>query len=157
MGILTTVKAVGGAVKTVGTVFNNIFGKPIADWSARKTIKSNALIKIAQTRADAEVQTAIMQLEMVKAGQIIEADYDQRAQDNMKYTWKDEVLLIIHFAPVVMCFVPDLQEYASKGFEILDDFPMWFKVIVIGIDASVFGLRWVVAPIINRWSNKKTD
>ena len=150
MGLLST-------IKTIGSVFDNIFGKPIADWSARKTIKSNSLIKIAETRAETEVTKVLMQLEMVKAGQKIEADYDQRAQDNMKYTWKYEVLLIIHFAPVVMCFVPNLQEYAAEGFEILDGFPLWFKVIVIGIDASVFGLRWVVAPIINRWSNKKTD
>lgn len=157
MAWFTGIKAIGGAVKTIGSVFDNIFGKPIADWSARKTIKSNSLIKIAETRAETEVTKVLMQLEMVKAGQKIEADYDQRAQDNMKYTWKDEVLLIIHFAPVVMCFVPTLQEYATRGFQILDTFPMWFKLIVIGIDASVFGLRWVVAPIVNRWSNKKTD
>ncbi len=143
-------------IKTVGKVVNNIFGKPIADWSERRTIKANSKMKIVETRAEIELTKVLSHLEMVKAGQKIEADYDQRAQDNMKYTWKDEVLLIIHFAPVVMCFVPNLQEYATRGFKILDTFPMWFKVIVIGIDASVFGLRWVVAPIINRWSNKKT-
>ena len=142
-------------IKAVGDVVNNVFGKPIADWSHRKTIKAASKIKVAETLALVEVTKAESALEMAKTGQLIEAGYDKRAQDAMKFTWKDEFLLIILVTPAIMCFIPGAQIYAREGFKIFGTLPMFYKILFVAVYASVFGLRWAVAPLINRWSNQK--
>lgn len=37
----------------------------------------------------------------------------------------------------------------------LEKFPLWYTVILLGIVAAVYGLRWLVAPLVNRINNKK--
>jgi hypothetical protein len=43
-----------------------------------------------------------------------------------------------------MCFIPGLDVYATRGFEILQGTPEWYRWALTGMIAATFGLRtWV--------------
>ena len=71
-----------------------------------------------------------------------ETDYDMRAQENAKFSWKDEAMLIVYLTPFVLSFVPWTQPYVLKGWDAIKQAPAWYYVILFGITAAVFGLRW---------------
>jgi hypothetical protein len=63
----------------------------------------------------------------------------------MKTSWKDEYLTILLSVPLILAFLPSTQEAVLKGFETLDKTPQWYMMLVTGIVAGVFGLRWLVS------------
>lgn len=126
----------------------DIIKEPLLEWQKRKTIKQEADSKVVVLEAEAKVEKAKASIELAKQGQQIEGDYDKRAQDNMRTSWKDEYLTILVFAPAIMAFIPKTQELAEKGFKILEDLPLWYRISILGIIAAVFGLRWLIAPLV---------
>ena len=66
---------------------------------------------------------------------------DAAAVGDMRYTWKDEFLVILLSIPVIMCFIPGLAPYVTKGFEVLKSTPEWYQYAFLGIVAATFGLR----------------
>lgn len=72
----------------------------------------------------------------------VEADWDKEALRQSQFSWKDEFLTIIFFAPFIGAFIPGVQNYVLKGFEYLDKVPEWYIVCILGIVAATFGLRW---------------
>ena len=123
--------------------------KPVQEWQRRKTIKAEGDLELKRMNAEALIEAA-------KNGQKIEADWDKRVQEQMRNTWKDEVLMLVFVVPFVCCFIPEAQPYIERGFTFLDAHtPTWYVVILLGIVAATFGLRWLVAPIVGRMMNKK--
>ena len=151
MDIIGAIKAVGGIVL-----------EPIKGWQARKTIKVTAQTEVEKLNAQASVENAKAKVEMAKNGQIIEADWDTRAQEQMKFSKKDEILMFIIFFPVVLLFLsaffpnPAFQERVIRSVNALEEFPLWYVVLLLGIVAAVFGLRWLIAPLVTRMFSKKS-
>jgi len=126
----------------------DIIKEPLLEWQKRKTIKQEADSKVVVLEAEAKIEKAKASIELAKQGRQIEVDYDKRAQDNMRTSWKDEYLTILIFTPAIMVFIPKTQELAEKGFKILEDLPLWYRISILGIIAAVFGLRWLIAPLV---------
>ena len=135
----------------------NLVSKPIEQWGDRKKIKLEAKMKIKQLELAAVVRRADAQIAMAQAGQLVEADWDARAQEQMKFSWKDEVLMLIIVAPFIGSFIPKIQDYVFKGWTYIDKAPEWYMVCFIGIYAAVFGLRWLVAPMVNKLTKGKSS
>ena len=149
----------------ISGIINSAFGiikEPIVEWQRRKTIKAEAVTVIEKLHAEAELSRAKVTLEMAKKGQKIEADWDSRAQEQMKYSWKDEILMLILYFPVVTLFLsaftPEeygFQDRIIESVKALEEFPMWYVVILLGIVATVFALRWLIAPLVQSKLFKK--
>ncbi len=90
--------------ETVGGIFN-LAAEPIKGWQERKTIKATAKMEIEKLNAQAGVAKATAMIEMAKTGQAIESDWDARAQEQAKFSWKDEVLMLLLFFPVGVLFL----------------------------------------------------
>ncbi len=132
---------------------------PIEGWQKRKTIKAQAETDIAKLHAEAEVTQAQAMVEMAKKGQLIEADWDTRAQEQAKFSWKDEALLLLLFFPVgvlfISAFLPEKYQYQIiEAVKALEQFPTWYVVMRLGIVASVFGLRWLIGPLVQKMIRK---
>lgn len=158
MSLVTT--AIGGAF----SVFTDVIKAPIAEWQRRKTIKAESDIEVAKIEAQAKVASANAKLEMAKNGQQITSDWDARAQASMKTSWKDEFLLVLLFLPVTGLFLAAffpieygaiVQARMVAAVEALEKFPLWYTVMLLGIVAAVYGLRWLVGPLVNRMQDKK--
>ena len=134
-----------------------LVSKPLEQWGDRKKVKLEGKLKIEQLKLTAIVRRSEAEIEKAKAGLIIESDWDARAQEQMKFSWKDEVLMLILVAPFVGSFLPNIQDYVSVGWEYIDGAPEWYMVCFIGIYAAVFGLRWLVTPLVNKLTKVKNE
>lgn len=139
-----------------------LIGTPIKQWGERKKIKVEAKMEVEKLRAAASVESAKAVVELARSGQKIEADWDGRAQEQMKFSWKDEALMIILFFPVVLLFLSvffeeAFQQKVIKSVNALEQFPEWYIILLCGIVAAIFGLRWLIAPIITRMKKKDAD
>lgn len=123
----------------------NLVKEPIVEWQKRKTIEVENESKERDRQHELNLKKVDIAFELAKQGQQIEADWDTNAQQDMKTSWKDEFYVVLFSIPLVMSFIPDMQDIVLKGFETLNKTPDWYMLLVTGIVASVFGLRWLIS------------
>lgn len=123
----------------------NLVKEPIVEWQKRKTIEVENESKERDRQHELNLKKVDIAFELAKQGQQIEADWDTNAQQDMKTSWKDEFYVVLFSIPLVMAFIPDMQDIVLKGFETLNKTPDWYMLLVTGIVASVFGLRWLIS------------
>ena len=110
-----------------------------------RRIKTEARARVEVARVEAEIK------QIENAAQTV-ADYDIQALKETRYSWKDEVALIVVLAPFVGSFLPWTQEYVALGWQHLTAHaPDWYGWIFCGAIAGSMGIRWAVTG----WSGKK--
>ena len=122
----------------------NIVKEPINEWQKRKTLEVEIKDKDKERQHELNIKKIDVANELAKQGIQIEADWDTNAQQDMKTSWKDEYLTILFSVPLILAFIPATQESILKGFETLNKTPDWYMMLVMGIVAAVFGLRWLI-------------
>ena len=96
-----------------------------------ETKKAKAQLKLT------EVQAATKLKQDQIAGKVA---WEASAVDQMKGSWKDELILICLLGPAVLVFTP-LQDHVHKGFLALQDLPSYYhNLLYIAISAS-FGIK----------------
>lgn len=141
-----------------------VIKEPIKQWGERKAIKVQAEMDVKRIEAESLVAKAKTQLALAENGQKIEADWDSHAQEQMRFSWKDEFLTAVLIFPIVLMFISaligsdELLDRTIKAVKALDQFPYWYIILIFGIIASTFGLRWLIAPLVAKKMNgKKLD
>lgn len=56
-------------------------------------------------------------------------------------SWKDEYLVVLITVPLILSFIPGMEQVTQEGWDQLDKAPEWYRVLVGGAFAAVFGLR----------------
>lgn len=69
-----------------------------------------------------------------------ECDYDTQAQKNMQTSIKDEYLLLIFTAPLILGYFDEVR--AMRWVKFVGELPLWYQIILFGMVAATFGLRW---------------
>jgi|SRR5210317_1805824 hypothetical protein len=70
-----------------------------------------------------------------------EIDWDLEAIKGSQNSWKDEYLTILLSIPVILCFIPGMEEVVRNGFEQLDKVPDWYKLMFSAVVAAAFGFK----------------
>ena len=104
-------------------------------------LKSKAETKAAETRA--KVAKAEAEAEVMKVAATHEAGWEKIMAEASKDSWKDEAWTILFIAIIAMCFIPPLQPYVDRGFEVLSTTPDWFQWAMYASIAASFGLRGI--------------
>lgn len=120
---------------------------PLEGYEARKTLKVEQEGKELDRQHEITIKKLDISEKLAEKGIQIEADWDTNAQNDAKTSWKDEYLMMIFSFPLILAFVPYTQDAVLKGFDVLSKTPDWYMILVLGIVASVFGLRWLVSSI----------
>ena len=89
--------------------------------------------KVAQAKTDAEITTIKAQADRQASAQDQNYDLDRLAMENMSKSWKDEVILAVFLAPMIMAFIPGFESYALAGFGVMAQMPQWYQYIIIGM------------------------
>jgi len=87
---------------------------------------------------DAKVKGEIARIDKITSGEL---DYDIEAQRQMKYSWKDEYLVIVLTLPFIFSFIPVAQDHVIIGWEYIAKAPDWYQWSFMGIIIATFGLR----------------
>lgn len=54
---------------------------------------------------------------------------------------KDEVVTIVVLIPVILCFIPGLEETVKNGFARLSELPEWYTYLVYVVCLAAVGIR----------------
>jgi len=117
----------------------NIFGSLISPvtsivkgWQERKKVKLEGDIAVAQA-------VTVAKIERVKTQQAGDIAWENTSITNSG--WKDEWFTVILSIPAIMCFIPGLADYVTRGFNALSACPEWYKWAFMVAVASSFGYR----------------
>ena len=97
----------------------------------RKMLESDAAMLHAQKMADGEVE------------------YQAAVRESNDKGWKDEFVLILVSAPVILLIWsvfsedPDIQQKLHMFFEQFNNLPFWYQTLFVGVVASIYGLKGV--------------
>jgi hypothetical protein len=122
-----------------------VIKEPVIEWQKRKTLEVKQRDRELDRDHEARMKKIDVATELAKQGIQVEADWDARAQEGMKHSWKDEWFTILFSLPLVGAFVPSWQSIILDGFNTLQQTPEWYIMLVTGIVAATFGLRWLIS------------
>ena len=78
-----------------------------------------------------------------------EVEYQAAVRQSNDKGWKDEFVLILVSAPVILLIWsvfsddPDIQEKLHMFFEQFNNLPFWYQTLFVGVVASIYGLKGV--------------
>ena len=96
------------------------------------TKKAKAELKVTEVRA----ATKLKQDQI--AGKVA---WEASAVDQMKGSWKDELILIVLLAPACLVFVPGMTEHVERGFIALQQLPDYYKHLLYIACSASFGIK----------------
>ena len=111
---------------------------PIADlagtWMSGKVAKKKAqsATKVAKAQAEAVV------MQKKATGEI---DWDLEMAKGSQSSWKDEWLTILFSIPLILAFIPGMEDLVRNGFQQLEQMPEWYQYSLGVIVAASFGVR----------------
>ena len=97
----------------------------------RKMLESDAAMLHAQKMANGEIE------------------YQAAVRQSNDKGWKDEFVLILVSAPVILLILsvfsddPQIQEKLHMFFEQFNNLPFWYQTLFVGVVASIYGLKGV--------------
>lgn len=131
--------------KTTIDSITSIVKDPIVEWQKRKTLQVEQIDKEKERDHELKLEQLKINAKLAEQGIQAETNWDDKAQENMQHSWKDEYLLILFSIPLIGCFIPSYQEDVLRGFEILQKTPQWYIWSVLGMVAGAWGLRWLIS------------
>jgi hypothetical protein len=94
--------------------------------------KANNEVKVATAKAKAVV------IQRQATGEI---EWDIEAIKGSTSSWKDEWLTILFSIPLILAFIPGMDEVVMNGFKQLNNMPDWYQYSLGVIVAASFGVR----------------
>lgn len=93
---------------------------------------ANAKLKLVE----AESKAAILMSKETST-----ADWERIMAESTKNSWKDEFITIVVMIPVILCFVPGLEDVVKNGFDRLSELPEWYTWLVFAVCSAAIGIR----------------
>ena len=109
-----------------------------------ETKKAKATAKLTEIKA----VTALKEQQI--AGKV---SWEASAVDQMKGSWKDELILICLLGPAILVFVPGMTEHVERGFVALQQLPDYYKHLLYIACSASFGIKGAGSAI--KFFNKK--
>ena len=97
-----------------------------------ETKKAKADLKLTEIKAQKSLK------EQQIAGKI---SWEATAVDEMKGSWKDELILICLLVPAVAVFIPGWTPHIKAGFEALHSLPDYYKHLLYIACSASFGIK----------------
>lgn len=94
--------------------------------------KAKTAMRVAEAEAKAKV--------MIEAA-THESGWERIMAEASKNSWKDEYLTIIFSIPLIMAFIPGMEEIVKSGFAQLEAMPEWYQLSLGAVVAASFGIR----------------
>ena len=99
--------------------------------------------KVEQTKAKASANVARAKAEatIMEKKATGEIDWDIEMARSSASSWKDEWLVILFSIPLILAFIPGMEDVVRNGFEQLNKMPQWYQYSLGVIVAASFGVR----------------
>lgn len=114
---------------------------PVKGWQDRKTLKLEHKQELDTAVHNLKVAEVNAQQKRVSDGQTQDYNLDKIAMDNMEKSYKDEFILFVFMVPMILAFIPEMAQYVHAGFGSIALMPDWYKWLLIGMIAVIYGMR----------------
>lgn len=139
------------------TALLGVAGQTVKSWVEGRQVERQAKLEIKKIEAQGRVEVA-------KSLAQTEAQYDNIAQTNMRFTWKDEYILVVYTIPFIVSFVTpyvqlfvyeDLLTPLEVAWTLVAQAPEWYQWAMLGMITATYGLRWAAGGFKLPLSRKK--
>ena len=106
-----------------------------------------------QGELDITKATTSAKLKRITAGDMSATDLDSLSVKDRGY--KDDYLLFVGTAPLILVFIPYFVPHITEGFKILETLPEWYRWVVLGVYIDTFGFRRILRVVLEKYLNKR--
>ena len=103
-----------------------------------------------QAKADIQKAMALSKQKQAEIGQLQDFDLDKVAMQNMEKSLKDEYLLALFSIPMILAFIPNMQNVALRGFEVIEKMPDWYQYTFIGMIVVIYGMGGLLKMVLSK-------
>lgn len=96
--------------------------------------KQKAKATLAQTEAEAKA-------EIMKTAATHDSKWELIMAEGTKGSWKDELVTIVVLIPVVLVFIPGMEDVVKNGFDRLNELPDWYQYLVFLVCSAALGIK----------------
>ena len=111
---------------------------PIANlagsWLDAKTQGQAAQAKLKLVEAESKAK-------ILMSKETSTADWERIMAESTKNSYKDEFITIVVMIPVILCFVPGLEDVVKNGFARLNELPDWYTYLLFLTVSAALGIR----------------
>ena len=116
-------------------------------WFSAIKLALNAGTHIYKKRKETQMLMADAQATHASRMARGELEYKQAVMTNNQQGWKDEFVLILVSAPVMLLIWsifsddPEIMAKVEIFFEYFNNMPFWYQALFIGVVSSIYGLK----------------
>ena len=116
-------------------------------WLSAIKLALNAGTHIYKKRKETQMLMADAQATHASRMARGELEYKQAVMTNNQQGWKDEFVLILVSAPVMLLIWsifsddPEIMAKVEMFFEYFNNMPFWYQALFIGVVSSIYGLK----------------
>jgi len=116
-------------------------------WLSAIKLALNAGTHIYKKRKETQMLMADAQATHASKMARGELEYKQAVMTNNQQGWKDEFVLILVSAPVMLLIWsifsedPEIMKKVEMFFEYFNNMPFWYQALFIGVVSSIYGLK----------------
>jgi len=96
--------------------------------------KQKAKASLAQTEAETKA-------EILKTAATHDSKWELTMAEGTKGSWKDELVTIVILIPVILVFIPGMEEVVQNGFDRLNELPDWYQYLVFLVCSAALGIK----------------
>lgn len=96
--------------------------------------KSKAKATLAQTEAEAKA-------EILKTAATHDSKWELIMAESTKSSIKDEVVTLVILVPVILCFIPGMEDVVKTGFQRLSELPDWYTYLLFLTCSAALGIK----------------
>ena len=112
--------------------------------------KSKAKAKLRKAELDEKIAISLAKIDILTTTTDNRFKLDMLAMQNMNKSYKDEFFMIMFSLPMILAFIPSMQEVALKGFNVIAKMPKWYVSLVVGMVVVTFGMRQMLSDFLNK-------
>ena len=96
--------------------------------------KSKAKATLAQTEAEAKA-------EILKTAATHDSKWELIMAESTKSSIKDKVVTLVILVPVILCFIPGMEDVVKTGFQRLSELPDWYTYLLFLTCSAALGIK----------------
>ena len=98
--------------------------------------KSKAKATLAQTEAEAKA-------EVMKTAATHDSKRELIMAESTKSSLRDEIVSVVVLIPVILVFIPGMEQVVKNGFDRLNELPEWYQYLVFLVCSAALGIKGV--------------
>ena len=98
--------------------------------------KQKAKATLAQTEAEAKA-------EIMKTAATHDSKWELIMAESTKSSIKDEIVTVIILIPLILVFIPGMEQIVKNGFDRLNELPEWYTYLVFLTISAALGIKGV--------------